>query len=77
LRVASDGGGFIVIAQTASGRGDPLKPGDAVAWIPGRHLPQIAAASPDERTGWVGLIVAKITPEIEMIKGEMTVICNY
>ena len=77
LRVASDDGGFIVVAQTASGGGDDLKPGDAVAWIPMQHMPQIAAAADDERTGWMGLIVAKIAPEIDMTKDEMTVICRY
>ena len=77
LRVASDDGGFVVIAQTASGDGDALKPGDVVAWVPGQHLPQIAKASGDERSGWVGLIMAKVAPEIDMTKHEMTVICYY
>jgi hypothetical protein len=77
LRVASDDGGFVVIAQTASAGGDALMPGDVVAWVPGQHLPQIAKASGDERSGWVGLIIAKIAPEIDMTKQEMTVICRY
>src|SRR5687768_7946951 len=54
LRVASDDGGFVVIAQTASGGGDPLKPGDVVAWIPGQYLPKLAEAVADKRSGWVG-----------------------
>jgi hypothetical protein len=77
LRVASDDGGFVVLAQTASGGGDRLKPGDVVAWIPGQHLPKLAQATGDERFGWVGLIVAKVAPEIDMSKGEMTVLCRY
>lgn len=77
LRVASNDGGFVVIAQTASAGGDALKPGDVVAWVPGQHLPEIAKASGDERSGWMGLIVAKVAPEIDMTKDEMTVICRY
>ena len=34
LRVASDDGGFVVIAKTPPGRGDPLQPGDLVMWVP-------------------------------------------
>jgi len=78
LRVASDDGGFLTIAQTASNKCDALKPGDAVAWIPGpQHLPKIAEAMGDERSGWMGLIVAKVAPEIDLSKNEMTVICYY
>lgn len=77
LRVASDDGGFLVIAKTASSAGDLLKPGDVVAWVPGQHLPQLARASDDERFGWVGLVVAKIAPEIDLSKNQMTVLCRY
>jgi hypothetical protein len=77
LRVASDDGGFMVVAQTASGGGEPLKPGDVVAWVPAQHLPQMARACGDERSGWVGLIVAKIAPEIDISAGQMTVLCRY
>lgn len=77
LRVASDDGGFMVIARTAAAGGDALKPGDVVAWVPGQHLPQVAKASGDERSGWVGLIVAKIAPEIDLSANEMIVLCRY
>lgn len=77
LRVASNDGGFIALASTASGRGDRLKPGDAVAWVPGQHMPELAKASGDVRTGWVGLVVAKVAPEIDMAKGQMTILCRY
>lgn len=40
-----------------------------------QHLPQFA--TDDERSGWMGLIVAKVAPEIDMAKGQMTIICNY
>ena len=77
LRVASDDGGFVVIAQTASAGGAALNPGDVVAWVPGQHLPQIAEASGDDRSGWIGLIVAKIAPEIDLSSNEMTVLSRY
>lgn len=77
LRVASDDGGFTVMAQTASDKGDKLKPGDAVAWIPSMHMPEIAKAATDERFGWMGLIVAKIAPEIDENTKEMSVLSGY
>ena len=76
LRVASDDDGFVVIAGT-SGPGEPLKPGDAVAWIPGQHMPELGRASGDDRSGWIGLIVAKVAPEIDMNSGEMRILCRY
>lgn len=77
LRVASDDGGFLAIAETSSNKGDSLVPGDVVAWIPGQHMPQLAKASKDARSGWAGLIIAKIAPEIDMSRKAMTVICEY
>lgn len=77
LRVASADGGFTVMAQTASSDGDKLEPGDSVAWIPMEHMGQIAEAVGDERFGWVGIIVAKIAPEIDENTKQMTVISGY
>ena len=77
IRVASNDGGFIALASTASGDGDKLKVGDAVAWVPGKHLPDLGAAAGDSRTGWVGLVVAKVAPEIDMAKSSMTVLSRY
>lgn len=76
LRVASDDGGFKVIAETQS-KGDPLMPGDAVAWIPQEYISLLAKGADDPRFGWMGVIAAKIAPEIDVSKGEMTVICRY
>ena len=76
LRVASDDGGFVVIAET-SGPGEPLEPGDAVAWIPEQYMLELGRVSGDERTGWIGLIVAKVAPEIDMNKSEMRILCRY
>ena len=77
LRVASDDGGFMVMAQTASANGAKLVPGDAVAWIPQRHMPQLAQAAEDERFGWMGLIVAKVAPEIDENTKQMKVLSRY
>ena len=76
LRVASDDGGFVVIAET-SGPGEPLEPGDAVAWIPEQYMLELGRVSGDERTGWIGLIVAKVAPEIDMNKSEMRILFRY
>ena len=76
LRVASDDGGFTVIATTQNS-GDLLEVGDAVAWVPGVFMQKLADASPDRRTGWVGLIVAKIAPEIDMNMDAMTILHDY
>ncbi|MBV1690860.1 hypothetical protein KRR38_25070 [Novosphingobium sp. G106] len=76
LRVASRDGGFVVLAQTAS-KGELLKPGDTVAWIAGEYIPLLAEGADDPRFGWLGLIAAKIAPEISMSKDEMTVLCHY
>lgn len=77
LRVASKDGGFLVIAQTASANGDALHVGDVVAWIPAEHMANLAEAADDKRFGWVGLIVAKIAPEIDMNTQQMTALSNY
>ena len=77
LRVASDDGGFTVIAQTASGRGDKLIPGDAVAWIPVQYMPQIAQSAEDQRFGWIGMIISKISPEIDENTKQMRTLSSY
>jgi hypothetical protein len=59
LRVASEDGGFLVLATT-SGRGPLLNPKDAVVWVPYIFSEEVAKISPDKRIGWVGLIRAKI-----------------
>jgi hypothetical protein len=59
LRVASEDGGFLVVAKTA-GRGPLLNPKDAVIWVPYIFSEEVAKVSPDKRFGWVGLIRAKI-----------------
>jgi hypothetical protein len=77
LRVASNDGGFVSISQTLSADGEALRPGDVVAWVPGPHNAELAKGMGNERSGWVGLILAKIAPEIDVSSGEMKVICRY
>ncbi|WP_296707510.1 hypothetical protein [Rhodoblastus sp.] len=59
LRVASRDGGFVVLAKT-SGRGELLRPGDFVIWVPRNYSNDVAETSNDARFGWVGSIPAKI-----------------
>jgi hypothetical protein len=77
LRVASDDGGFVTLSQTLSAEGDALKPGDVVAWIPEAYNEMLARGLGNEQSGWVGLILAKVAPEIDLNSGQMTVICHY
>lgn len=77
IRVASEDGGFIVLAKAPAGHGDVLKPGDAVMWVPSAYSEQVAAASPDKRSGWVGLIRAKIKTEVGDVGSNWEIICRY
>jgi len=65
LRVASQDGGFVVLATTAAASGPSLQPGDFVAWQAGKHSPDVAVAmsATDSRSGWIGLIVGTLKPE--------------
>ena len=77
LKVASDDGGFIVSAQTPSDKGDRLKPGDVVIWVPLQHIGDAVPEGIDRRFGWVGFIVAKVAPEIDMTKPDFNILCRY
>jgi hypothetical protein len=77
IKVASDDGGFVVLAETASKNGDRLQPGDVVIWVPMTHMKDLARKLGNDRQGWVGLIVAKVAPESDPNTNEMTVICEY
>lgn len=63
VRVASNDGGFVVLAATAGPRGPELQPGQLVAWQAMKYDHQLARAGEDERSGWVGLIVGTLQPE--------------
>lgn len=77
LKVASSDGGFIVASQTATGKGDRLKPGDVVIWVPLQHLGDKVPEGMDNRFGWVGFIVAKVKPEIDLSNPEFDIISRY
>lgn len=62
IRVASPEGGWVTIADTASSNHTPLQPGDLVAWMPLELGPHSITA--DTRTTWLGLIIAKLHPEM-------------
>ena len=55
LRVASADGGFMVSAKTLGPQGPQLKPGDLVAW---------QAVTYNEGSGWVGVIIGTLKPEL-------------
>ncbi|SUZ33842.1 hypothetical protein ROE7235_03617 [Roseibaca ekhonensis] len=77
LKVASNDGGFIVIAQTPSGKGDPLKPDDVVIWVPMLHSKEVVPDGHDQRFGWAGFIVAKVKPEIDMANPNFEILSRY
>ena len=77
LKVASDDGGFTVMAQTPTGKGDRLKPDDVVIWVPMNYSKQIVAKGIDDRFGWIGFIMAKVKPEISFTNPNFNVICTY
>ncbi|CTQ47286.1 hypothetical protein [Roseibium aggregatum] len=78
LKVASDDGGFIVIAQTPTNKGEKLRPGDTVIWLPFEYSEQFGnLEGVDSRFGWAGFIVAKIKPEIDLRKKSFDVLCRY
>ena len=76
LKVASDDGGFLVSAQTPSGKGDRLRPDDVVIWVPVQHIGSVPSGL-DPRFGWVGFVVAKIKPEIDLGKSDFEITCRY
>ena len=77
LKVASSDGGFIVTAQTPTAQGDRLQPGDVVIWVPFEHIGDILPNGMDSRFGWVGVIVAKVAPEIDLANPEFKITSQY
>jgi len=77
LKVASKDGGFVVIAQTASSKGDALKPDDVVVWVPMLHSDHMVSEGMDERFGWTGCVVAKIKPEIDLSNSNLVILSEY
>ena len=77
LKVASIDGGFIVPAQTPSGKGDRLKPDDVVIWVPLQHIGDALPPEIDRRFGWVGFIVAKVAPEVDLGNPDFQILSRY
>lgn len=79
LRVASEDGGFVVISPTASNKGEKLSPGDLVFWLPVTQLKEalVENIDVDPRFSWVGLIIAKIKPEMGVKNQDFSIICTY
>ncbi len=68
LKVASDDGGFLVMAQTPNAGQPDLMPGDLVGWHAYEYSKEMAKAG-DDRFGWVGFIVAKLALELDIKSG--------
>lgn len=77
INVASEEGGFVVPAKTP-GKGDLLKAGDVVVWVPMIYNKELAKSVGIKNFGWVGLIVAKIAPTLDPNpEGQYKLICKY
>ena len=76
LKVISEDGGFIVVARTPPGKGEPLKLGDFVEWVP-REFIYSEVMGPDRRIGWVGLIRAKLDWRNWPDRGAPRLLCCY
>lgn len=69
IKVTSPEGGWITVADTPNNRHTPIEPGDLVAWMPlelGPHL-----LTTDTRSRWLGLIIAKLAPEMDTNGGKV------
>jgi len=77
LTVASEDGGFMVFADTPSRVGDELRPDDCVLWVPSIYSQEVGAGMSDPRSGWIGLIRAKIEPKIDLKNPSFSIICRY
>lgn len=69
LKVASDDGGFFVMAKTPKPIPFDLESGDFVAWQPLQYKGEVVKNTEDKRIGWIGLIVAKLKPDLDTKKG--------
>lgn len=62
LRVCSDDGGFMVIADSAYDKGPRLKIGDLVAWLPFDYAEEVKGKVEDPRSAMVGFILGTLEP---------------
>lgn len=78
LRVASPDGGFIAMSQTASEGTEILKPKDLVLWLPLGYADGFEKGEGvDPRTGNTGVIIAKISCEIDVASSNFNIIHSY
>lgn len=62
LRVSSNDGGFMVVAETSGPRGPKLNIGDLVSWIPLTYIESMCQEDTDSRFAWCGLVTGKLKP---------------
>jgi hypothetical protein len=78
LQIISRDGGFEVFSQTASENGDRLSVDDIVIWVPIQRDALLATVyKKDERSTWMGLIVARVAPEVDMKSSQFKLLCKY
>ncbi len=65
LRVAGDNDGFTTLSETVGPVGPRLRAGDLVLWQALEHSERLASAFGDARSGWIGLVVGTLRPELE------------
>lgn len=76
LKIASENGRFILTFEAASGKGGRLKPDDLAIWLPLKRIGTVPPGT-DPRCGWMGLVVAKVKPEIDTSKPDFGPTCHY
>ncbi|WP_395490889.1 hypothetical protein ACG1VR_10540 [Cedecea davisae] len=62
LRVCSDDGGFMVVADSAYDKGPRLRIGDLVAWLPVDYAAELKGQVDDPRFAIMGFIVGTLHP---------------
>ena len=76
LMIASEDGGFLTVAETAS-PGKKLTVGDVVIWVPIKMDPNNPMISIDQRMAWDGLIAAIVAPKIDPHSDSFDIIFRY
>jgi hypothetical protein len=64
VRIPSPAGEFSCIAQTSGRHGPRLQPGHLVCWKAFKHQREMGRAIGDDRSGWIGLIIGTLAPEL-------------
>ena len=78
LKIVARDGGFETHSQTASENGDRLSVGDVVIWVPLQRDAILASVyRNDERSSWMGLVVARVAPELDLSSSQFKLLCKY